>query len=250
MVTMQATAKSRANLSYQHMQEAIHLAELSKNCEADNASKTFSDGDFFNHHRAYVVGSIMTSVASIEAKINEFYLDATDNLLGSILNNSKQALLSELWKPLDEKRVSILQKYQIALTALECNKFDTSKGPYQDVSLLIDLRNMLVHFKPEWDIDQKKHKKIEHKLQGRFELNPFWPEDDPIFFPFKCISHGCANWAVRSSMNLILEFLALTGVDSRTDQFKLWKKLDEMLKLYMASAQQPLAQRTTKGGRP
>ena len=229
MFTMQATAKSRANLSYQHMQEAIHLAELSQDCEAANAGKTFGDGDFFNHHRAYVVGSIMTSVASIEARINEFYLDATDNLLGSILDTSQQGLLAELWKPLDEKRVSILQKYQIALAAIECSKFDTSKGPYQDVSLLIDLRNMLVHFKPEWDNDQKKHKKIEQKLQGRFELNPFWPKEDSIFFPFKCLSHGCASWAVRSSMNFILEFFTLTGVDSQTDQFKIWKKLDEKL---------------------
>ena len=227
MVTMQATAKSRVNLSYQHMQEAIHLAELSQNCEATNAGKTFADGDFFNHHRAYVVGSIMTSVASIEARINEFYLDATDNLLGLILNTTQQGLLAELWKPLDEKRVSVLQKYQIALSAIECSKFDISKGPYQDVSLLIDLRNMLVHFKPEWDNDQKKHKKIEQKLKGRFELNPFWPKEDVIFFPFKCLSHGCASWAVRSSMNFILEFFTLTGVDSRTDQFKNWKKLDE-----------------------
>lgn len=225
----QITAKSRKNLSYQHMQEAIHLAELSQNCEVVNAGKTFADGDFFDHHRAYVVGSIMTSVASIEARINEFYLDAADKLLGSILDNSQQGLLAELWKPLDERKVNILQKYQIALTAIKCNKFDISKGPYQDISLLIDLRNMLVHFKPEWDDNQKKHKKIEQKLQGRFELNPFWPEDDSIFFPFKCLSYGCASWAVRSSMNFIFEFFTLIGVDSRTDLFRLWKKLHEKL---------------------
>ncbi len=229
MLTMQATAKSRVNLSFQHMQEAIHLMDLSKDCEATNAGKTFADGDFFNHHRAYVVGSIMTSVASVEARINEFYLDATDNLLGSILDASQQGLLTELWKPLDEKRVPVLQKYQIALTAIKSSKFDTSKGPYQDVSLLIDLRNMLVHFKPEWDNDQRKHKKIEEKLRGRFELNPFWPNENSIFFPFKCLSHGCASWAVRSSMHFILEFFALTGVDPRTDQFKIWKAMDERL---------------------
>ena len=170
MLTMQATAKSRVNLSFQHMQEAIHLMKLSKDCETANARKTFADGDFFNHHRAYVVGSIMTSVASVEARINEFYLDATDNLLGSILDASQQGLLAELWKPLDEKRVPLLQKYQIALAAIKSSKFDTSKGPYQDVGLLIALRNMLVHFKPEWDNDQRKHRKIEENLRGRFKL--------------------------------------------------------------------------------
>ena len=229
MITGQMTAKSRVNLSYQHMQEAIHLTMLSKDCEAVNIGKTFSDGEFFNHHRAYIVGSIMTSVASIETRINEFYLDATDGLLGSFIDTSQQGLLAELWKPIDEKRDPILQKYQIALVALKKCKFDTSKGPYQDVKLLIDLRNMLVHFKPEWDNDQKQHRKIEEKLRGRFELNPFWPKENSIFFPFKCLGHGCANWAVKSSMNFILEFFALTGVDPQTDQLKIWKKLDEKL---------------------
>ncbi len=229
VLTGQATAKSRVNLSFQHMQEAIHLMELSNDCEAANSGKTFADGDFFNHHRAYVVGAIMTSVASVEARINEFYLDATDNLLGSILDAGQQVLLAELWKPVDEKRFRILQKYQIALAAIERSKFDTSRGPYQDVDLLIALRNMLVHFKPEWDNDQKKHRQIEKKLQGRFKLNPFWPKDGPIFFPFKCLSHGCASWAVRSSMNFILQFFALIGVDPETDLFKIWKAMEESL---------------------
>jgi len=88
---------------------------------------------------------------------------------------------------------------------------------------------MLVHFKPEWDNDQKKHRKIEEKLHGRFELNPFWPKDNPIFFPFKCLSHGCASWAVRSSMNFILQFFALIGVDAETDFIKIWKAMEESL---------------------
>jgi hypothetical protein len=229
MPTVQITMKSRVNLSFQHMQEAIHLMKLSKDCEAANSGKTFAEGDFFNHHRAYVVGAIMTSVASVEARINEFYLDATDNLLGAILDASPQALLAELWKVVDEKRFPILRKYQIALAAIKKSRFDTSRNPYQDMDLLINLRNMLVHFKPEWDNDQKEHKEVEKKLQGRFELNPFWPKDNAIFFPFKCLSHGCANWAVGSSMKFILQFFALIGLDPETDFFKIWKALKENL---------------------
>lgn len=223
------TAKLRVNLSFQHMQEAIHLAELSKVCEADNLGKTFADGVFFDHHRAYVVGAIMTSVASVEAKINEFFLDATDNLLGSILDTGSQDLLAELWKIADDKKFPILQKYQIALAATKRSKFDTSKRPYQDVDLLIDLRNMLVHFKPEWNNDKKRHWKIEEKLSGRFTLNPFWPKDDPNFFPFKCLSYGCASWAVTYSMNFILQFFTQIGFDPKTDQFKVWKGMEDKI---------------------
>ena len=89
---------------------------------------------------------------------------------------------------------------------------------------------MLVHFRPEWDNDQRKHRKIEDALRGRFELNPFWPENDSVFFPFKCLSHGCARWGVKSSMKFILEFFVLIGVDPKTDLFKIWKALEERLK--------------------
>lgn len=223
------TARTRINLSYQHMEEAIHFAQLSKESEAVNKGKAFSDGDFWNHHRAYVVGTIMTSVASVEANINEFYLDAVDNHLGAILNRNQQSLLAELWRPIEGKRVRTLEKYQIALAAICATKFDISRPPYQDVSLLIDLRNMLVHFKPEWDNALKEHKKIEDKLRGKFSLNPFWLEGDNPFFPFKCLSHGCANWAVRSSMDFILDFFSSTGLDPKHQKSALWKQLVETI---------------------
>lgn len=223
----QMTVRTRVNLSYQHMQEAIHFAHLSKESETINAGKTFSDGDYWNHHRAYVVGAIMTSVASVEAHINEFYLDAVDNHLGAILDHNQQNLLAELWKPLEQKRVPILEKYQIALAAIKCTKFDTSKGPYQDIDLLINLRNMLVHFKPEWDNALKEHKKIEDKLRGKFELNPFLPKENTRFFPFKCLSYGCASWAVKSSIDFILEFLSSTELNPKHQKSELWKKLVE-----------------------
>lgn len=227
IISFEASLRSRPNFSFQHMQEAIHLMKLSRDCEVANTGKRFGDGDFFNHHRAYVVGTIMTSVASVEALANEFYLDATDNLLGSVLDNDSQALLAEIWTEVD--RFYILKKFQIALSAIKKNKFDVSRNPYQDVSLLINLRNMLVHFKPEWDTDPKNSEKIAKKLRGKFELNPFYPQDDPIFFPFKCLSHGCAYWAVRSCLDFIFQFFNLLGVDQASDRFKNWKSLESKL---------------------
>jgi hypothetical protein len=45
------------------MQEAIHLAELSYRAEVENAGKSFDEiGDIFDHHRAYVVGALLTGI--------------------------------------------------------------------------------------------------------------------------------------------------------------------------------------------
>lgn len=218
--------RSKTNLSYQHMQSAIHLLALSKECERVNYGKTFSDGNFWDNHRSYVNGAILTSVAALEAHINEFYLEATDKLLGGILDVGSQELLAEIWLVAEKKRFPILDKYQIALAAIKKTKFDTAKAPYQDVKSLINLRNMLVHYKPVWDDDQKEHSKIENDLRGRFELNPFLP-DEEVFFPFKFVSYDCAKWAVMSSMKFIMQFFFLTGVDPQTDMFMIWNRLND-----------------------
>jgi hypothetical protein len=82
------------------------------------------------------------------------------------------------------------------------------------VDSLIALRNALVHYKPEWDTEQKKHKEIEDRLiKSRFALNPFAGPND-AFFPKKCLGHGCAEWAVTSGVTFINEFFNRLGLST------------------------------------
>ena len=41
--------------------------------------------------------------------------------------------------------------------------------------------------------------KLDKMLRGKFTLNPMTVEAD-TFFPDRCLSHGCASWAVYSSL--------------------------------------------------
>lgn len=75
-------------------------------------------------------------------------------------------------------RYSILEKFQIALALCGRAEFAKGKNPYPDVHLLIQLRNALVHYTPEWvttvsesDPDEVTIQELEKKLKRKFSLN-------------------------------------------------------------------------------
>ncbi len=118
---------------------------------------------------------------------------------------------------------SVLKKYQFALAAADKDRFDPGLPPYQDVNYLKELRNALVHYRPEQDTDLNKHKKIEDGYTNRFPINPYSHTND-VFFPKKCLGHGCAEWAVESSIKFIQEFYKRMGFSPKWDE-KLLSKL-------------------------
>jgi hypothetical protein len=87
---------------------------------------------------------------------------------------------------------------------------------YQSVDTLIKARNALVHFKPEWHDEQEVHDKIGKRLKGKF--SPFVDENSPVF-PVRCMTHGFAAWAVRSSLNFVQWYSRLAGLPNRFAQF-------------------------------
>ncbi len=118
------------------------------------------------------------------------------------------------------ERSKILQKYQFVLTAANKDAFNRGNSPYQEVDNLIKLRNALVHYKPEWDTDLKNHKVIENRLKSRFNINPF-SHDSSVFFPKKCLGHGCAEWSVKSTIEFIEDFYRRMGFTPKWDEEKL-----------------------------
>lgn len=92
--------------------------------------------------------------------------------------------------------------------------FKEEAPPYQNVILLIKLRNDLVHYEPEWvkspasddfsDCDQHKYEKM---LKGKVSTNPLAGQGSP-YYPDKCLSYGCADWAVNSSIEFADDFFS------------------------------------------
>jgi hypothetical protein len=173
--------------------------------------KDLVSGEPHYAHRGYVTGAVFFAAASLEATINELFIDARH----SDPNTFKGAdprfpqRLAERWE--EAEPLSILDKYQLALSLAEKPEFARGTSPYQEADSLIYLRNALFHYKPEWDTNQKVHKKIEDRLKGRFEPNPFGGTN-AAFFPTKCLGHGCAEWVVKSGVAFINEFFDRWGL--------------------------------------
>lgn len=167
-------------------------------------------------HRSVVTASVLASAAFQETVINEVIgAAAYPNLEGSgQLPEADRRKLTDLGQELD--RVSTLSRYQMVLHLLDREPFDRGTQPFQDADLLVTLRNALLHYKPRWragagsglsDISLDKR-----LAQRQFSLNPLFPDINP-FFPDRCLSFGCANWAVRSAFRFANDLHARLDIE-------------------------------------
>ena len=189
----------------QHIFAAAYFSRKSKELEAVNAGNPL--GDFYEEIIWNVSSAILFSVTALEADANEIFIDGHINL-----KEYDKALLREIWNLIERK--AILDKYEMALFLKKKERFDKCNSVYRDAANLIKLRNALVHFKPEWSDEKEEHKKIENRLRGKFQLSPFLPAEAE-FFPKKCMSHGCAEWSVKTALAFRTFFSRQAGLSDR-----------------------------------
>lgn len=212
---IKGTAHQRFNFAVQHLIAAVRFARLCYTVEEANTGKAF--GPFYEEIISYVTASVFSSVAALEANINEVFADAQDGII--TFEGFGPKLLNEIWDLIEDK--PILEKYQFALVLRGRERMSKGDREYQFAGTLIKVRNALVHFKPEWDHEQQEHNKIGKQLRCKFKLSPFVDENVPIF-PMRCMTHGFADWAVRSSLNFADHFAQGAGFPNRFVQF-LWE---------------------------
>jgi hypothetical protein len=227
-----------------HHLSSNHL--FSAHLFAQNASQIEEAGnptdDQHLQHRGFVTASIMSSVAFVEAAINELYVVCAehpddihvnghpqDERFGGIGADAIQ-MLGALWQVESFQRsANVLDKCQTALRLAKRAEFDKGANPYQDAKLVIDLRNLLVHFKPEEreiavgagnrlpsDAFESRYrtKFPENAIAAKYAIfgTPTGPlEADYPFFPEKCLGSGCAYWAFRSALTYINEMFRRLG---------------------------------------
>jgi hypothetical protein len=93
---------------------------------------------------------------------------------------------------------------------LDRTPFDRGAQPYQDAQALVNLRNELVHYKPQFRTGASEEpvevaKWIKGLADKRFSVNPFTGDQNP-FFPDRCLSHGCTVWAWNAALMFCDEF--------------------------------------------
>ncbi|WP_152991208.1 hypothetical protein [Frankia sp. R43] len=168
-------------------------------------------------HRGYVIGSITASCMFLEAMINEIFLDIVDGhdkhedaYVAPLADDAKR-VLAWMWNDGNLDQLPTLQKLDAALVANGQEPFERGRQPYQDVALVVEIRNALIHYKPQTLGGDQVHR-LTKKLRGKsLPLNPLTSSGNP-YFPDQVLGHGCTDWAWRSCKALADEFSACLGI--------------------------------------
>jgi len=200
--------KTRTYYSKFHHWSAAHFSWLAGQIEDSYQGSI----EFDIKHRSYVTASVFAAVSFMESAINELFKDAFDSYSASAyviaLDPSVVIRLSDVWtytEAANKRPFSVFDKYSIALSIAGKPELKKGEAPYQDARLLVQLRNELVHFKPETLGGTDTHH-LEDKLQNKFPLNKLMDGMVNPFFPDHCLGHGCSEWAVKSSEAFVDEF--------------------------------------------
>lgn len=192
--TDEEISESRERLYKQHLFAADHFASQAAVLEAREEG-TLTDEEVCAHG-AFVSGTIFSAAAFLETSITDLYLEL-QKLGQSEQRNMRRelAMLPRVWPEIIG--APLLHKYQLALSVADADQYNENRSPYFDAESVIRLRDSLLDYTPEWDDKRGRHHVLEKRLFGKFPPNPFASDNSP-WFPDRCLSAGCAKWAVRA----------------------------------------------------
>lgn len=238
-----------SSYSQVHIYSAFYFANMSKHLEEkyqtecvtrQQTDKITIKNKYVNQHRACVTSAIFSSVAFLEATINELFseiVELSNGYYGNQLDSDTKSKIKMLWKidvknPSAKEAISYnliegkrtLEKFQIVLSIAGKEVLNKGTYPYQDVEKLISIRNVLMHYKPQMIVigssiesipTTKKFNGLNfHQLESenKFPQNPLF-EGYNNYFPDRCLGYGCAQWAANSSVTFVKTFYNKLGVE-------------------------------------
>jgi hypothetical protein len=211
------TIMHRVYYSAYHLWAAKHFCSLARDIENGIGDRPTFD----IKHRTYVTNSVFSAVAFLESAINELFQDVEDGH-DSYTTNIDFVIkrsMTEAWRLIEKQ--SILEKFQICLTLFRKPQFDRGKAPFQDASLVVRLRNELIHYKPKLLGGEVEHK-LTSSLRSKFSENALMEGSGNPWFPDKCLGYGCAKWTVDSVSTFADQFFGLIGVEPNFRKSKSW----------------------------
>ncbi len=214
---MRIRIQARSYFSQEHIKAAALFTRQTYQIEEDYRRNGVINDELIEDHRSFVSGAVFATVSFIEASINELFADALEHPGSDITVNidpDTKLLLAQMSKLRVLRPLSTLPKFQMALSLSKKGLLDEGGTPYQDVNTLIVIRNTLIHSEPFWERGEETaiDKQILHLQQAnRFSLNPLRVGRTNSFFPDLCLSHGCAEWGVKKSLELVTLFSSRIG---------------------------------------
>jgi hypothetical protein len=154
----------------------------------------------------------------MESAVNELFAEAHAGHPFGTIAQLDPDLSRSLAEETFGRNVGFLSKYQAALHIAGKERFKQSAQPYRDAEALRDLRNELQHYSPAWKYagilvpgKEAPQQEPPHKLAGKFPPNRMIPPNMSENL-HKYLGHGCAKWAVESSLSFIDGFYLRLGV--------------------------------------
>lgn len=202
----------RADVRYSFTASFLHAAAIfvRRAYGIESEVRDAVDGDRIAEHRGYVVAAVMQSVAALEAEIYEITVHGPGHHLGSNrLDADARDFLAPLAAMIDDQEV--LERYVAVLHLLRKEPLARDGSLWENVSLLVRLRNALVHYKSRWGSEIDTTKLLASLRKLKLQRPPFISEHE-FFFPNQCLSAACAGWAVSTSLSFLLEFYSRLGL--------------------------------------
>lgn len=212
---------TRPNFSSHLMASSATLADHAKEIEDSHSGEPRFDVA----HRGYVVSSIISAVSFLEAMINELFQDAYDDHTpknGAItpLEINTRHLMAEYWRATDSGiRGGTLDKCQALLRFTGAEVLQKDTNPYRDALYAIQLRNAIVHFRPQ-DLSSDVPHKLQDRLKGKFADNQMMEDSGNPWWPNKCLGWGCARWSLEAVTELADHLVKTTGVQPAYVHFR------------------------------
>jgi hypothetical protein len=218
--------------SVRYIQSAALFCRLGYQIEKEYAVTGTLSAEQRLQHEAFVLNALFSSVAFLESTINELWSDAADNayFFPDEKNEALLQAIGEKWKNENYfDRTPLPNKYQKILEIGEKSLFDEDDPVFSGIKDLIGIRNYLMHYRREWVVIQtgqtngehpETHaEKFERLLKNLFAENPLAKKTLP-FFPDRCLGHGCAEWAVTTSLSFTDRFFRNLGLPAPYDGIK------------------------------
>ena len=146
--------------------------------------------------------------------MNEVYLDAADPLLRKAgllegISDDAATAMADRWNADSSvERQKILAKFKVALECVD-KSMDLGREPAQSVKLLIDFRDSLRHYKPQWQGDNPEP--LFAELHKRLLVNSRFSQCNP-WFPHQALSADMAEWAWKTSLALAQQWWREMGL--------------------------------------
>jgi hypothetical protein len=163
------------------------------------------------------LAAVLMAYLSVEAAVNELLLA---HQLGHAVNMpwldaGLPKRLSEAWA--GAAKLNAMEKADLARVTAGVRPTEWGKGPAQQIGLLHNLRNELIHHKPKW-VEQvaagsASKDKLERSLHKLFAPAKIWKgrTGAPPFRWNGCLGGGCARWAYKAARAFNVELYAAVG---------------------------------------